>query len=214
MTKKYIQLTHVSKQKNNKRILDDINLGLEKGKIYGFKGINGSGKTMLFRAILGLISYKGEIMIDGKKLDPKFPYPVEAGLLIESPSLVEEFTAINNLKLLTSVKKETITLEEMKEILEIVELDPEEKQKVKHYSLGMRQKLGLALAFISNKDLLVLDEPTNGLDEKSIKNIRNVLLDFKNSGTTVLVISHDKVFLEEISDKIFEVEKGSVHECQ
>ncbi|MFK4425902.1 ATP-binding cassette domain-containing protein [Bacillus sp. RC51] len=207
---KYIEISHITKCLKKNIVLNDISLSLDEGNIYGFQGINGSGKTMLFRAILGLIKLdKGEIHINQKKLQTDEIFPVSAGVLIENPGFIEEFSAFKNLKLLASIQgisnKESINA-----VLEIVGLNPNDERKVKKYSLGMKQKLGIAQAILGSPELLILDEPTNALDEESVKKICDLLLKYKLEGKTILVSSHDKDFLNRISDQIIKINQGQI----
>ncbi|WP_223198272.1 ATP-binding cassette domain-containing protein [Bacillus velezensis] len=206
----YIELKDVSKKIKNDYVLKDINLSLEKGKIYGFEGINGSGKTMLFRAILGLIKVEGSISINNEVISFDKKYPVPTGILIENPSLIEEFSATKNLRLIAALQ-EDVGIGEIKKTLELVGLNSNDNKKIKKYSLGMKQKLGLAQAFIGKKELIVLDEPTIALDHKSVDHLKNILLEFKNQGKTILIACHDNEFLTSLSDETFEIKQGRLY---
>lgn len=206
----YIQIKNLSKKIKKNIVLDNINLELDKGKIYGFRGINGSGKTMLFRAISGLITpTEGEIIIDNKKLHKDISFPESIGILIENPGFLPNYTGKQNLKLLAEIK-DIITSEDIDKTITSVGLDPNDSRKYKEYSLGMKQKLGIAQALMEDPELILLDEPTNSLDEKSVRNILDIIEKEKRKGKTILIASHDKLSLEGISDYIFEVEYGKV----
>ncbi|OWP59559.1 ATP-binding cassette domain-containing protein [Bacillus velezensis] len=205
-----MELKDVSKKIKNDYVLKDINLSLEKGKIYGFEGINGSGKTMLFRAILGLIKVEGSISINNEVISFDKKYPVPTGILIENPSLIEEFSATKNLRLIAALQ-EDVGIGEIKKTLELVGLNSNDNKKIKKYSLGMKQKLGLAQAFIGKKELIVLDEPTIALDHKSVDHLKNILLEFKNQGKTILIACHDNEFLTSLSDETFEIKQGRLY---
>ncbi|MGH0487735.1 ATP-binding cassette domain-containing protein [Bacillus mycoides] len=206
----YIEAKHVSKMLKGNIILNDVNFELEKGKIYGFKGRNGSGKTMLFRALLGLMKIdSGEILIDKKIIGINHPFPENTGIIIEYPGFIPDYTGFKNLKLLASIQNK-ITDKTISETMELVGLNPEDKRKVKKYSLGMKQRLGIAQAIMEDPKLLILDEPTNALDENGIRDITKILLDLKSTGTTILVASHDSETLNLIADRIFLVENGKV----
>ncbi|ALC55283.1 multidrug ABC transporter ATP-binding protein (plasmid) [Bacillus cereus] len=210
MNNNYLYLNNVNKIIKNRTVLENINLNLEKGKIYGFKGKNGSGKTMLFRMISGLIlPTNGDIYIDNKKLHETISFPPSIGLLIEYPAFLPQYTGFKNLQLLAKIKniiKET----EIKEALEKVGLDPNDKRKFSKYSLGMKQRLGLAQALMENPDIILLDEPTNALDSKGIEDIRKILESEREKGKLILIASHDKEELEYLSDQIFTIENGKI----
>ncbi|MCR1899687.1 ABC transporter ATP-binding protein [Irregularibacter muris] len=208
--KGYIQIKNVSKKIKNNVVLDHINLELDKGKIYGFRGINGSGKTMLFRAICGLImSTEGEIIIDNKKLHEDMSFPESIGVLIENPGFLPNYSGKQNLQLLAEIK-DIITSEDIDQIITLVGLDPKDSRKYKQYSLGMKQKLGIAQALMEDPDLILLDEPTNSLDEESVEKILGIIENQKRKGKTILIASHDKASLEQISDYIFKIENGRI----
>ncbi|PES71970.1 multidrug ABC transporter ATP-binding protein, partial [Bacillus cereus] len=185
-------------------------LTLERGKIYGFKGDNGSGKTMLFRMISGLIlPTSGDVYIDNMKLHETISFPPSIGLLIEYPAFLPQYTGFKNLQILAKIKniiKET----EIKETLEKVGLDPNDKRKFSKYSLGMKQRLGLAQALMEDPDLILLDEPTNALDSKGIEDIRKILEIEREKGKLILIASHDKEELQYLADEIFTIEKGKI----
>lgn len=208
--KGYIKIKNLSKKIKKNVVLDHINLKLDKGKIYGFRGINGSGKTMLFRAICGLITpTEGEIIIDNKKLHKDISFPESIGILIENPGFLPNYSGKQNLKLLADIK-DIITSEDIDKIITLVGLDPNDSRKYKQYSLGMKQKLGIAQALMEDPDLILLDEPTNALDEDSVRNVLDIIEKEKGKGKTILIASHDKSSLEEISDYIFKIENGKI----
>ena len=204
----YIKVENLSKLINSVKVLDNINLSLEKGRIYGFFGRNGSGKTMLFRAILGLIKAStGKILIDGKVLGNEIEFPNSCGVIIENPGFWEEYTGFKNLKLLASIKNE-ISDEEISKWMKVFDLDPMDKKVYRKYSLGMKQKLALTQAFMENPELLILDEPTNALDEESVKNVRKLILEEKEKGKIILIASHNKEDINLLSDEKFKLDKG------
>lgn len=211
---KSVEVINVSKTIGNIKILDNINFNLEKGKIYGFFGRNGSGKTMLFRAICGLIKPTlGEIKINGKTLHRDISFPESVGVIIESPGFWNHYTGFENLKMLASIKQ-LITDAEIKQALVKVGLDPEDKRTFKKYSLGMKQRLAIAQAIMEQPDLLVLDEPTNALDEEGVELTRKILLEEKNRGATILIASHNKADIEILSDLKFRISDGMLAEFQ
>ena len=203
-----IIIKNVSKRFNKQLVLDNINMELTSGHIYGIAGINGSGKTVLMKCICGLIMpTMGSVHVDGKDID----FPDSIGALIETPGFIEYYNALDNMLSLASIKKIT-TKDEIIALLEKVGLDPNEKKKVKKYSLGMRQKLGIAMALLDNPDIIILDEPFNALDKKSVLNVRNIILALKADNKLVILSSHDGALLEEVTDKVYEIEEGKIVE--
>lgn len=206
----YINIEHFNKTIKKNTILDDINLSLSKGMIYGFVGINGSGKTMLFRAISGLISAtSGSITIDGIKIGNGV-HPKNVGLIIENADLWGNLSSFENLNILNTMSDNTISKKEIKELISEFGLDPESKKSYNAFSLGMKQKLRLAQAFMGNPELLILDEPTNALDEKSIEKLRILIAQQKESGTTILLASHSSEDIHMLCDKIIYMENGKI----
>lgn len=177
-----IKIKKLCKNINNKTILDNINLTLKDSLIYGFYGKNASGKTMIFRAISGLITAsQGTIEINGDIVTDSITQYLNIGALIENPRFWDNYTAFENLKSLSLIRK-IISDKDIIDTLYRVGLDPHSKEKVKNFSLGMKQKLGIAQAIMEKPDLLILDEPTNALDEESIDNIRKILIEEKKEG--------------------------------
>jgi ABC-2 type transport system ATP-binding protein len=210
MQQPYIEIKGLSKIIRGNRILSNINLKLERGKIYGFKGKNGSGKTMLFRAICGLIkATEGEIIVDGKVLGKDISFPKNLGVLIEYPGFLPNFTGFKNLKYLADINSK-IGDKEIKETLKAVGLDPEDSRKVRKYSLGMKQRLGIAQAIMEQPDLIILDEPTNALDVDGVKLINNIVIELKKKNKIVLIANHDREEIEMISDEIFTIQQGEI----
>jgi ABC-2 type transport system ATP-binding protein len=206
----YLELKNVNKIINKNNILDNVNIQMEKGNIYGFMGINGSGKTMLMRCICGLIRpTSGEVIINGKKLGVDCDFPESIGALIENPGFIEHYTAIDNMMELASIKK-IADKDKICSILNEVGLEPLNLKKVKKYSLGMRQKLGIAIAFMEEPDILVLDEPFNALDTVGCDKIKTMISKRKEQGKLIILSCHDKNTLEILSDKIFEIENGRI----
>jgi ABC-2 type transport system ATP-binding protein len=205
-----IKLTDVSKTIKGTKVLDNINLELTSGKVYGLKGKNGSGKTMLMRAICGLIRTDGSIEIDGKILGKDMSFPESIGVLIENPAFISNYTGFKNLKVLASIQNR-IGDEDIRKALRQVQLDPDDKRTYRKYSLGMKQKLGIAAAFMENPDIIILDEPINALDEAAAKQVHEILDEQKNRGALIIIACHDKEELEMLSDEIIEISEGTVN---
>ena len=205
-----IEIKNLTKKIGSNTVLSDINLTMEAGKIYGLKGKNGSGKTMLMRVISGLITpTEGEVLIDGKKLGKDMSFPESIGLLIENPAFLPTYSGFDNLKTIASIKG-VITDEEIKDVIKRVGLDPDDKKKYKKYSLGMKQKLGIACAIMEKPDIVILDEPVNAVDEDGIKVIREVLDELKKEGKIIILACHDKEELFFLSDEIIEIDCGVI----
>ncbi|WP_062200068.1 ATP-binding cassette domain-containing protein [Massilibacterium senegalense] len=206
----FLQVNNLEKKIKNNVVLYDINLQLHKGKIYGFRGKNGSGKTMLFRAICGLIRpTNGTIIIDQKKLGEEISFPESVGVLIEYPGFLADLTGFKNLKMIAEINNQ-IGESEIKEMITKVGLDPEDKRKFKKYSLGMKQRLGIAQALMEEPELLILDEPLNALDSGGIDLVKNLLMEMREKNKLILIASHDKEALELLSDEIFTIENGKI----
>lgn len=206
----YLMVENLSKEIKNTIVLNNINLKLNKGKIYGFRGKNGSGKTMLFRALCGLIKpTEGKVIIDGQVLGQDISFPESVGVIIEYPGFLPNLSGYENLKLIAEINNK-VGEKEIKEIISAVGLDPEDKKKFKKYSLGMKQRLGIAQALMENPELIILDEPTNALDSDAVLSIKKLLLNMKNNNKLILISSHDKEELELLSDEIFYIENGSI----
>ncbi|MCI8427784.1 MAG: ATP-binding cassette domain-containing protein [Lachnospira sp.] len=205
-----IKITHLSKQIKKAVILDDVNMELESGRIYGLKGKNGSGKTMLMRAICGLITpTNGTVEIDGKILGKDISFPESIGVLIENPSFISNYTGMKNLQVLASIQKR-IGDEEIRNTLELVGLDPDDKRTFKKYSLGMKQRLGIAEAIMERPDIVILDEPINALDETGAAMIREILHNLRNEGKLIILACHDTEELNFLADEIYEIAEGKI----
>jgi ABC-2 type transport system ATP-binding protein len=206
----YIILQNVHKKKiKNQTVLNNINLKLYKNKIYGFKGPNGSGKTMIFKAILGLIKIdSGNIIVNKQIIRKDISFPQNTGfIIIEYPGFVSSYSGFKNLKLLAMLNN-NITDETIKQTLIQVGLDPNDIRPFKKYSLGMKQRLGIAQAIMEDPELLILDEPTNALDEDGIQFIIKLLKTLQNK--TILIASHDKFFLSQLTEEIFTINHGTI----
>lgn len=204
-----ITLNGVTKRLDQELVLDHISLTLPNNLIHGFVGENGSGKTMLFRAICGLICLdEGEIIVDGKKIDADH-LPAHVGLLLEAPAFLNYLTGKQNLKMLSYLTR-GITDKEIEQMLIEVGLAKAKHKNYGKYSLGMKQRLGLALAFLHHPSLILLDEPTNALDAKGIEVLIGLLHRYRSKETTILIASHDSHFLSQVADRIYPMEKGKL----
>lgn len=207
-----IVIQNLTKTIKGTAVLDHISLQMENGTVYGLQGKNGSGKTMLMRAICGLIlCEEGSIEIDGKVMGKEISFPESIGVLIENPAFLSNYTGFQNLQLLASIRR-TAGEQQIRQALEDVGLNPNDKRKYRKYSLGMKQRLGIACAIMENPAIVVLDEPFNALDASGVEMIKRVILRLKESGTLVILACHDLEDLEFLSDKIFVMNGGKLCE--
>lgn len=191
-------------------ILDNINITFESGKCYGLKGKNGSGKTMLMRAVSGLITAtKGAVIIDGETLGKEISFPRSIGVLIENPAFIANYTGYKNLELLACIQNR-IGKEEIQKTMEDVGLEPDDKRKYRKYSLGMKQKLGIASAFMEKPDIIILDEPINAIDEAGVIKVKKMIQEAKNRGAVIITACHDAEELQELSDEIIQIAEGRI----
>lgn len=207
-----IQLQNVTKRIKENTVLDNVSYTFKSGFVYGLYGQNGSGKTMLLRAISGLINLdSGSIFIDGEKLHDKIEFPPETGIVIENMELLPECSAKRNLQMLAKIKN----IADEKDIifsLERVGLDPDSDKKVKKFSLGMKQRLNIAQAIFENQKIILLDEPTNALDEEAVQLIYKIIREEKSRGATIIVAIHHKEDLKEVCDVILKIAEGKIVE--
>lgn len=205
-----IRIKNLTKSIKDQMILKDINLEMESGKIYGIKGKNGSGKTMLMKAICGLIRpTSGTVEIDGEILGGKRSFPESVGALIEHPGFIPNYSGYDNLMYLACIRKR-IGGERVRETMRLVGLDPDNRKSFKKYSLGMKQKLGIAAAIMENPDLIILDEPTNALDDESVVILEDILKNLKKTGKLVILSCHDTEELLKLSDIVFTMKEGRI----
>ena len=191
-------------------ILDNVNLDMEPGRIYGLKGRNGCGKTMIMRSLCGLlIPDSGTITIDGKVLHRDIKFPESVGVLIENPSFLPQYTGFRNLSMLAKLTG-GISAADIRTAMERTGLDPDDSRTYRKYSLGMKQKLGIANAIMGEPDIIVLDEPINALDEISVENVKKVFLELKEKGKLIIAACHDREELEYLCDIIYELKDGEI----
>ena len=201
---------NVTKTIRGKTVLQGVTLSMEAGRVTGLRGINGSGKTMLLRLLAGLIHpTEGRITIDGKTLGTDMEFPPSMGLLIENPAFLGQYTGAENLEMLASLHQ-NVTKEDVRALLEKVGLAADGDTKYRKYSLGMKQRLGIAGAILGEPELLLLDEPTNALDTKGVELLRSIIQEERQRGAAIVVACHDAAFLESVSDEIYCLENGQL----
>lgn len=206
-----IEVKDLCKTIKGVEILRHVDMVMDGGKIYGLRGKNGSGKTMFMRCICGLIlPSSGEISIDGKCIGKDIDFPPSIGVLIENPAFLNAYTGLENLKLLASIKGQ-ITETEIRDTLAAVGLDPDDRRKYRKYSLGMKQRLGIACALMESPDIILLDEPINALDQRGVEIVKELLLELRNQGKLIIVACHDNQELEFLSDVIYHVDNGRIY---
>ena len=205
-----ISIEHVTKKIKNATVLKDICLEMKVGTVYGLQGKNGSGKTMLMRAISGLIRpTSGRIVINGEQLHKNISIPRSIGLLLENPSLLPEYDASQNLKLLAKMQG-GVPEEEIRQLIRDVGLEDAGHKKVEKYSLGMKQRLGIAAAILGSPDIILLDEPINAIDGEGVEEIRSLILSLKNEKRIIIVACHDKEEMNLLADEIVHLRDGRI----
>lgn len=207
-----LTVENLSKKIKDKTILNNINLELESGNVYGFVGRNGCGKTMLFRAVSGLINIdSGKVILDGKELHVDMQILPDMGIILENAGLYTEFTGKKNLEILSKIRNK-ISSEDIDDAIRRVGLDPDDKRTVRKYSLGMKQRIALAQAIMEHPSIIILDEPTNALDEDGVKKIRQIIMEEKKRGSMILLASHNREDIEQLADKVFYMVDGEIKE--
>lgn len=203
-----IEVKNVVKRWGDNTVLKSVDLEVERSEIVGIIGHNGSGKTVLMKCICGFITPdSGEITVSGKRIGKDIDIPKNIGLIIESPGFLPNFSGFSNLWQLARIRGK-ISKEDVRGVIKKVGLDPDEKKHVGKYSLGMKQRLGIAQAIMENPDVLILDEPMNGLDKNGVEDIRELLLQLKDNGKAMIIASHNSVDIDVLCDKVFEIHKG------
>ena len=205
-----LKIEHACKVIRKALILDDVTLTLQGGKIYGLQGPNGSGKTMLMRLMAGLIRpNSGQVWIDGRQLGRDMDFPPSMGLLLENPAFLPNHTGLKNLELLAAIQNRAAG-EGIRQTLRDVGLDPDDRRKYRKYSLGMKQRLGVAAAIMEQPELILVDEPTNALDDRGVEQICALLRRERDRGALLVLSCHDASILEALSDEIYHIYEGRV----
>ena len=209
-TQAMIEINNLEKQFKNQLVLKNINMKFFKGKIYGIIGRNGSGKTVLLKCICGFLRpTSGHVSVNHKIIGQDIDFPQKLGFIIETPGFLMNYSGYKNLKYLASIKKEIDDIA-IKEAMELVGLDPEDKKHVGKYSLGMRQRLGIAQAIMEKPDILILDEPMNGLDKSGVEEMRKLFLKIQSEGRLILLTSHNKEDIDVLCDEVYEMDMGNL----
>lgn len=212
--RKIIQVQDVSLKIQDASILNHISMEMEVGKIYGLVGRNGSGKTMLMKCICGFVKpTRGVILVNNRKVGVDMDFPENMGILIETPGFIPYYSGYRNLKLLADLRH-PLKKEELNHYLELVGLDPTLSRHVGKYSLGMRQRLGLAQALMEEPEILMLDEPMNGLDKDGVADMRKLFLELKEAGKTMVIASHNADDIALLCDHVWELEKGNMEQLR
>ena len=203
---------HISKTIRGREILSNVSLELHSGKVYGFVGRNGSGKTMLFRALSGLMGLtSGTVRWGDQVLKRDFAVLPNLGIVLENVGLYPNLTGLENLRYLANIRKKC-TQEDLRAVLERVGLDPDDKRTYGKYSLGMKQRLAIAQAIMEQPDVLMLDEPTNALDSEAVVQVRDIITQEKERGALVLLASHNYDDIRLLSDEVYHLESGRLRE--
>lgn len=209
-----VDVKNITKRYGTNEVLKNVSITCEPGKIYGLIGRNGSGKTVLLKSICGLlVPTSGEVRVWGQSIGKDVDFPENIGFIIESPGFLLQESGLSNLKHLASIRGK-IGIDEIRRSMYVVGLDPDLKLHVGKYSLGMRQRLGIAQAIMEYPNLLVLDEPMNGLDNQGVQHIRSLLKSLKESGTTILLASHFKEDIELLCDEVYQMDCGILTRLQ
>ena len=207
-----IEIEHLNLTLSKQKILKDINIRLEPGKIYGVVGKNGSGKSMLFKCMCGFLRpQSGTIRINGKLIGKERDFPQDTGILIEAPGFIPYYNGYKNLKLLADLRGK-YGREQVETHMRFVGLDPAMKKSVKKYSLGMKQRLGIAQAVMEEPKLIIMDEPMNALDKEGIEEMREFFKKLRTQGRTILLTSHNFEDIQLLCDRVYEMEHGSIKE--
>lgn len=205
-----IEIHNLKKVFDKRVIFENINLDIDEGEIVGFVGPNGSGKSVLFKIICGFLRpTEGSVVYENKIIGKDIDFIPSLGVLIEKNGFIEDYNHFKNLQYLAQIKN-IISNQDIRDTLYAVGLDPDDKTKVKKYSLGMRQKLGIAQAVMENPKVLVIDEPFNGLDKDTVKKIKKLIINMKDNGCTIFLTSHIPGDIDELADKIYEFNNNTL----
>ena len=203
-----ISVQGVSKTFGDTQVLREVSREFEAGRVHGIVGNNGSGKTVLMKCICGFLPpTRGRILVRGKQVGRDMDFPDDTGIIIETPGFLPNLTGIKNLELLASLRRR-VDRDGIRRTIERVGLDPDSKKPVGKYSLGMRQRLGIAQAIMENPSLLILDEPFNGLDKNGVADMRQVIKGLREQGKTIILASHNQMDIDELCDTVCEMDAG------
>lgn len=205
-----IVIDKLTKSFKGKTVLEDVNMRLQEGRIYGIVGDNGSGKTVLLKLICGFMKPdSGTVTVNGKVIGKDADFPENTGIIIEAPGFLPNYSGMKNLEYLASIRGK-IGKEQIESAMKTVGLDPSSKLRVGKYSLGMKQRLGIAQAIMENQQLLILDEPMNALDNDAVEEMRKLFLSFKASGKTMLIVSHNEGDISTLCDEVYEFDGARI----
>ena len=205
-----IKVKNLTKKIGNEEVLKDININLNCGKIYGFVGRNGSGKSILFKTLCGFITpTEGEVKVNNIDIYKENTFPDSTRALIEKPNFIDDISGLENLKLLAKIQN-TITEEDILKYLDLFELTKYKDKAFKNYSLGMKQKLGIIQVLMEDPKIIILDEPFNGLEEQSVNLLRNILLEEKKKNKLIVIASHIKEDIDILADEIYRIDGGKI----
>lgn len=206
----YIEVNHISKDYGDQKVLKDVTVSFEKGKIHGIVGRNGSGKTVLFKCICGYVKPEtGEVLLDRKQIGKAMDFPPSIGLILEAPGFLPNFSGLFNLEMLQGINHK-VDASYLRDVMQQVKLQNVGNKPVGKYSMGMRQRLGIAQAIMEDPELLILDEPFNGLDTQGVEDMRQLFLSLKEKGKTILITSHYTQDIEALCDTVHEMDAGVI----
>ncbi len=206
-----ISIENLTKKFGDVTVLENINLSFRRGKIYGIVGRNGSGKTVLFKLMIGYLKpTSGRVIVCGEEIGKDRDFADNIGIIIETPGFLNSYTGYKNLEYLANIRH-VIGRQEIRESMKMAGLDPDSNKKVGKYSLGMKQRLGIAQAIMENPGILILDEPMNGLDHQGAADVRKILMRLRDEGKTIILASHNKEDIEILCDEVYEMDQGRLN---
>ncbi|MDE7274487.1 MAG: ABC transporter ATP-binding protein [Lachnospiraceae bacterium] len=206
-----ISIENMTKKFGDVTVLENINLSFRRGKIYGIVGRNGSGKTVLFKLMIGYLKPTGgRVIVCGEEIGKDRDFADNIGIIIETPGFLNSYTGYKNLEYLANIRH-VIGRQEIRESMKMAGLDPDSNKKVGKYSLGMKQRLGIAQAIMENPGILILDEPMNGLDHQGAADVRKILMRLRDEGKTIILASHNKEDIEILCDEVYEMDQGRLN---